>query len=222
SWQAPASGSVNTYSLWQDGAWKGTNPSTSYTFGGLACGTTYRLSVAAYDASWTLSPQSSLSAATGACAQAAQAAPSSGQVGAVASSWSGVTVSPGASLQAAVNANPAGTTFCIKAGTYYLASGVSPKNNDVFIGELGAVLSGGKDITGQFVQSGSYWVASNQTQRNPNAGGTSVCYPSGTTACQYSDDVYRDQKPLKRVMSLSELSSGEFYFDYGSSKIYLA
>ena len=133
-----------------------------------------------------------------------------------------MTVSPGSSLQAAVNANPAGTTFCIKAGTYSLTTGVSPKNDQKFIGEPGVVLSGGKDISGQFAQSGSYWVASNQTQRNPNSGSTAVCYPAGATACQYAEDVYRDKKPLKRVLSLSELSSGEFYFDYGSSRIYLA
>ncbi len=217
---------VNTYSLWQDGVWKGTNNSTSYTFTGLSCGTTYRLTVAAYDAVWALSPQSSLSAATSACvsAPAGPSGPSgpSGPVGPVASSCSGVTVSPGASLQAAVNANPAGTTFCIKAGTYSLTAGVSPKNDQKFIGEPGVVLSGGKDISGQFAQSGSYWVASNQTQRNPNSGSTAVCYPAGATACQYAEDVYRDKKPLKRVLSLSELSSGEFYFDYGSSRIYLA
>jgi len=142
-------------------------------------------------------------------------------VGLVASSCSGVTVSPGSSLQAAVNANPAGTTFCIKAGLYFLAKPVSPKKNQKFIGRLGAVLSGGKEISGQFVQSGSYWVASDQTQRNPKEP-NSVCYPPGTTFCQYAEDVYRDKKPLKRVLSLSELSSGEFYFDYGASKIYLA
>jgi parallel beta-helix repeat protein len=134
----------------------------------------------------------------------------------------GVTVSAGQSLQAAIDANPAGTTFCIKPGTYYLARPLSPKNNQKFIGKPSAVLSGGKDITGQFVQSGSYWVASNQTQRNPNSGSTSVCYPPGETVCQYPEDVYRDKRPLKRVLSLSDLRPGAFYFDYGASKIYLA
>src|SRR5689334_1752982 len=52
SWQAPSGAA--TYTLWQDDVWKGTNVSTSYTFTGLSCGTTYKLKVAAYDASWNL------------------------------------------------------------------------------------------------------------------------------------------------------------------------
>ncbi len=67
SWQAPAGMAVNTYSLWQNDVWKGTNKTTSYTFSGLACGTTYKLTVAAYDAVWAMSPQSSVSASTSAC-----------------------------------------------------------------------------------------------------------------------------------------------------------
>jgi subtilase family serine protease len=75
SWQAPTGVAVNTYSLWQDGAWKGTNNSTSYTFTGLSCGTTYGLTVAAYDASWNMSPQSSVWAATSACSTGGTAVP---------------------------------------------------------------------------------------------------------------------------------------------------
>jgi parallel beta-helix repeat protein len=55
-----------------------------------------------------------------------------------------VTVGPGqqyASIQAAVSANPAGTTIHIKAGTYYET--VTPKNGNVFLGEVGAVMDGG-------------------------------------------------------------------------------
>ena len=101
-----------------------------------------------------------------------------------------------------------------------LTIGISPKSNQKFIGEPGAIISGGKNITSLFTASGSYWVASNQTQRNPTLAG--VCYPAGTKHCQYAEDVYLDKKPLKRVLSLSELSPGEFFFDYAQSKIYIA
>jgi hypothetical protein len=54
---------------------------------------------------------------------------------------SGVNLSPGASIQNFVNDHPAGTTFCLAAGTYKQQS-VVPKNNDQFIAAYGAVLDG--------------------------------------------------------------------------------
>ena len=51
-------------------------------------------------------------------------------------------MSPGDSIQALVNANPAGTTFLIKAGVHRRQQ-VMPKNGDSFVGEPGAVLDGG-------------------------------------------------------------------------------
>ena len=52
-----------------------------------------------------------------------------------------VAVSPGQSIQAAVNANPAGTTFVIKAGVHRRQQ-VIPRDRDSFLGEPGAVLDG--------------------------------------------------------------------------------
>ena len=57
-------------------------------------------------------------------------------------SLSGVVVRPGESIQAAVDANPGGTTFVIKAGVYR-GQEVSPKAGNIFVGESGAVLDGG-------------------------------------------------------------------------------
>jgi parallel beta-helix repeat protein len=54
---------------------------------------------------------------------------------------SGVAVYPGQSIQAAVNANPAGTAFVLKAGTHVRQS-VRPKSGDTFTGEAGTVLDG--------------------------------------------------------------------------------
>jgi len=53
----------------------------------------------------------------------------------------GVAVFPGDSLQAVVDAYPAGTTFVIKAGVHRRQQ-VVPKGGDVFVGESGAVLTG--------------------------------------------------------------------------------
>jgi Right handed beta helix region len=61
----------------------------------------------------------------------------------------GVAVFPGQSIQAAVNANPAGTTFVLKAGTHQKQT-VVPKSGDVFIGETGTVLDGGNSVAFAF------------------------------------------------------------------------
>jgi parallel beta-helix repeat protein len=58
-------------------------------------------------------------------------------------SCTGVSVSPGQFSQTLVNNYPAGTTFCIKAGTHYISgNGISPRANDKYIGEPGAVIDG--------------------------------------------------------------------------------
>jgi parallel beta-helix repeat protein len=52
-----------------------------------------------------------------------------------------VTILPGQSIQAKVNSYPAGTSFLLKAGTYYKQS-IVPKSGDIFVGEAGAILDG--------------------------------------------------------------------------------
>ena len=61
--------------------------------------------------------------------------------GAVAVAPAGITILPGESIQAKVDANPAGTTFILKSGTHVQQS-VVPKDGDVFLGEAGTVLDG--------------------------------------------------------------------------------
>ncbi len=54
-----------------------------------------------------------------------------------------VSVAPGAStIQSAVAANPAGTSFWLTAGTYSLTSAVTPKTGNTFVGQYGAILDG--------------------------------------------------------------------------------
>ena len=52
-----------------------------------------------------------------------------------------VVLQPGQSIQAAVDANPAGTTFTLRAGVYHGQS-IVPKDGDRFHGDSGAVLTG--------------------------------------------------------------------------------
>jgi parallel beta-helix repeat protein len=53
----------------------------------------------------------------------------------------GIPILPGASIQAAVDANPAGTVFLLKSGTHVRQS-VMPKDSNTFRGEAGTVLDG--------------------------------------------------------------------------------
>jgi hypothetical protein len=78
----------------------------------------------------------------------ARAAPSvppgvgpTGPVGPVATSCTGVNLTPGMSIQTAVNNNASGTTFCLAAGTY-ARQHVIPKSGNKIIGAVGAILDG--------------------------------------------------------------------------------
>jgi PKD repeat protein len=53
----------------------------------------------------------------------------------------GIPVQPGESIQAAVDANPAGSVFLIKSGTHRRQQ-VTPKDHMTFVGEHGTVLDG--------------------------------------------------------------------------------
>jgi parallel beta-helix repeat protein len=70
----------------------------------------------------------------------------------------GIRVLPGQSIQAAVDANPAGTTFILATGTH-TGQSVIPKDNDTFRGELGTVLDG-QNVTPYAFNgyTGSRWV----------------------------------------------------------------
>ncbi|MGI9621867.1 MAG: right-handed parallel beta-helix repeat-containing protein [Acidimicrobiales bacterium] len=128
-----------------------------------------------------------------------------------------MTVSPGESIQAVVNANPAGTTYVIKSGVHRLQD-VTPKDGDTFVGEQGSILSGAAVMTG-FGREGSYWVATES--RRSTAEHRGVC-EDGYSACQLPEQLFMDGQPLWRADSLSEVSAGSWYFDYSSDKVYMA
>jgi hypothetical protein len=139
-------------------------------------------------------------------------------------SCNGVTVSPGIdSVRNAVAASPAGSTFCIKAGTHRFTASVVARTNDKFIGEPGATLNGSKVLT-TFSREGAYWVATGQTQQEPPfpaAIGSYLMCAAATPACIYPEKVFRDGQDLEQVTRLADLRSGTFLFDYGADKIYL-
>jgi len=129
-------------------------------------------------------------------------------------------ISPGENLPQIVSAHPEGTTFCFNAGVYRMTTYMLPKSNDVFLGLSPAADLNGSQLVTSWMQSGSYWAASNQPQLIPQT--SDDCLSSTSIACQFADAVFLDNKPLNRVMSLADVVPGTFYRDYGSRQIYIA
>jgi chitodextrinase len=76
SWSASSDNvGVAAYNVYRDGSAAGTAQGTSYTFGGLACGRSYTLSVEALDASGNASPRSAVLAGTSPCPDTVAPAP---------------------------------------------------------------------------------------------------------------------------------------------------
>lgn len=53
-----------------------------------------------------------------------------------------VEILPGTDIQAAVNAHPQRTAFCLRAGVHFRTSAIVPKTGNSFTGEFGAVIDG--------------------------------------------------------------------------------
>ena len=70
------------------------------------------------------------------------ATPGAGTQPSITCAAGSISISPGASIQAAVNLNPGNTTFCLRAGTHFLRSSITPKTGNTFVGEYGAILDG--------------------------------------------------------------------------------
>jgi hypothetical protein len=125
-----------------------------------------------------------------------------------------------------LDANGTGTTFCFATGVYRVTSTLVPKAGQILVGEgtRAAIISGAKPVTAS--QSGSYWVVTGQSSLGISKfNTTNQCRPfegvDPKGMCIYKDQVFLDDKSLWQVGSLSELSSGEFYWDYGANKIHL-
>src|SRR5688572_14234981 len=77
----------------------------------------------------------------------------------------GVHIKPGTNIQAKIDAHPEKTTFCINKGVHRLVAPLLPKSGDRFIGQGRAILSGAR-VLRSFTRSGSYWLATGQTQES--------------------------------------------------------
>jgi parallel beta-helix repeat protein len=145
---------------------------------------------------------------------------SAGEAGLAAGSCQGVAVPPGAEVQAVVAGHKAGTTYCFDAGVYRLTETIVPQEGDKLIGSPGAILNGSK-LLANWSRKGGLWLVTGQTQRSPALWKEN--WPALTNrAAQVNEDLFFDDRQLKPVLSVKEVVSGRFYFDYGAATIYIA
>jgi parallel beta-helix repeat protein len=126
-----------------------------------------------------------------------------------------IRIPVGASIQAAVDAAAARTTFCIEAGLHR-AQRVAPKDGQVFVGMPGAVMSGAERLS-DFRQEGGLWVAA-VTDRPMRPFGT--CLKS-RPACNGPMRFFLDDRPLEPVSRLADLRTGAVFHDSAAGKAYL-
>jgi len=127
-----------------------------------------------------------------------------------------VTLNPGDNIEAAVQKASGGTTFQLKAGVYRFQS-VTPKDGDTFAGEQGTVLTGAQ-VLNDFSQQGQFWVAKVQVQRSEPRGQCADDAP----ACTLPEDLFIDDKPLRRSPNQEGVAPGKWYLDYDGGQLYLA
>jgi len=134
-----------------------------------------------------------------------------------------VDVPTGASIQAAVDANPPGTTFQLAAGVYVRQTVVA-KEGDVFLGALDdagrriTILSGAQPLSSFTRDSaGNYVAETTQTEPGQLVG---FCTP-GFPRCNYPEDLFIDDQPLIHSNAGGDaLAPGQYFFDYPTGKIY--
>jgi parallel beta-helix repeat protein len=206
---------VAGYRVSRNGASIARTAETSFSVGGLACGTTYTFTVVAFDAAGNVSGPASISASTAACPAPAPC--------------TGVAVAPGSDLEALAAAKPTGTTFCIAPGTYRVRSQVDPRDGQQFIGTgPGVVITGGVQLT-SFVRSDGAWLAAGPSTPAYEAGSGFTGYLD--PQAPYANDVTLDGALLDKVGVKvggvtygdppSAVGQGSYFIDYDAGLVEL-
>lgn len=120
-------------------------------------------------------------------------------------SGTAVFLRPGDDIRSIVDASPEGQVFVLTAGLYRSPT-ITPKDNQTFIGEDGAVMSGAVAVTG-WSREGDLWSAAGF----PAAGWSHGDGRDGVAAL--TEDLFIDGVPLLRVASLAEVTEGTFHYD---------
>lgn len=133
-----------------------------------------------------------------------------------------VNVPAGADIQAAIDANPAGTVFQLSAGIYRMQS-LFPKDGDQILGALdtsgkrATILTGAQPLT-SFTRDayGNFVATTTQTQPGQQTG---QCV-WGFSRCNLPEDFFYDNEPYQHnSVGGSSITPGQYFFDYPSGRI---
>jgi parallel beta-helix repeat protein len=128
---------------------------------------------------------------------------------------SAIRISPGSSIQEAVDAAEEGSVFLLESGVHRLQQ-IEPRSGDTFIGEQGAVVSGAK-LLEDFRHEGDLWVHKGLTFSGEERGRCRSEYP----ACQLPEDLFVDDELIQRVLTLEEVNEDTWFFDSGSGELWV-
>ncbi|MFC7556183.1 right-handed parallel beta-helix repeat-containing protein [Pseudoroseomonas wenyumeiae] len=126
-----------------------------------------------------------------------------------------IPVRPGMSLQSAINAAPAGASFCIGAGEHRLQAAI-PKDGQRFHGEPGALLNGSRLVT-EFSREGRYWVAEGQVQRGEQRPEV-ICLPGREMLL--SRGLLPRRRGAGACLAPAGCGAGPLLFDYRNNRVY--
>src|SRR5271166_144457 len=128
-----------------------------------------------------------------------------------------VTIPLGASIQDAINGNPAGTVFQLAAGTYY-GEQFEPLSNDQFIGDPGGgTILSGAIVLSNWTQSGGYWVDSGLPSQAVGQSGS-----GSSPLASDLNDLFINNVLYTPVSSLSAVTAGTWYFDTSTNSAYIS
>jgi Ca2+-binding RTX toxin-like protein len=130
-----------------------------------------------------------------------------------------IVLEVGADYQGLVDAAPDGATFVFAAGVHRLAAPIEPKDGQVFIGGPGAVLNGARELS-EFERAGGLYVAAGQTQRGERIATDEGA--EGAVRAGFPETFFIDDRPLRPVASIADVTAGAFFFDYPANRIYFA
>jgi Right handed beta helix region len=147
--------------------------------------------------------------------------------------WITINPSPTVNVQAEIDRNPAGTTYCLTTGTYRNQS-ITPKAGDTIVGLSNVVLNGSKELPKTITPStwikdgvSNRWYINNQTQevapRDTCQSGSNV---DTSRKCLRSEDIFVTKgstiSVLKHQESLAAVDTNdEWFFDYSANRIYV-
>jgi len=130
----------------------------------------------------------------------------------------GVLIEPEDNAAEVVEKGAAGATFCFTAGLHRITRTIQPKANQILASDEDAVLTGSIRLTG-WTATGGDWVTKGVLP--PAYGQTGQCEDNVANICFLREQLFLNDKHLKRVNTRDKVVPGTFFGDYAANAVYL-